>query len=72
MAPGPQQSNRQLDSISLIIIGAFFTFFSVLVLLGTFWEHRPHAMVVNLAAGFTLMAVGCGMAGYGYRLRRDP
>lgn len=62
--------NRRRDSVSLLIIGTFFALFSVLVLIGTFWEHRTRAIIVNIASGLALMLVGIGMALYGYWLRR--
>lgn len=68
----PSDSSRegqQRDSISLRIIGAFFVGFSILVLVGTFWEERSRAMVVNVAAGVILLLVGCGMVAWGRRLR---
>jgi len=70
MSPEPIRDDRRRDSLSLIIIGTFFAFFSLLVLAGTFWEHRPRAVVVNIAAGCVLLLIGCGMVAFGCRLRR--
>jgi uncharacterized membrane protein len=63
------ESNRRRDSVSLRIIGIFFACFSLLVMLGTLWEDRPKAMIVNMVAGGVLLLIGCGMAAYGYRIR---
>ncbi|GMQ80509.1 MAG: hypothetical protein BMS9Abin04_510 [Planctomycetia bacterium] len=70
MASPTVNENRRRDSLSLTIIGAFFALFSLLVLAGTFWEHRVRGIVVNIASGLTLLAVGAGMIAYGYWLRR--
>ncbi len=69
---GAQSANdhRQRDSVTMKVIGSFFAFFAVLVLLGTFWEHRAHAVVVNIVAGLVLFAIGAGMTIYGYFLTR--
>jgi len=70
MGPPSQQDHSQRDSVALRVIGSFFAFFAILVLLGTFWEHRAHAIVVNIVAGLVLLLIGVGMAVYGYYLGR--
>ena len=67
-APKPPD-HRQRDAMSLIVIGAFFAVFAQLVLMGTFWESRSHAIVVNIASGAALLAVGVGMLVAGWRPR---
>lgn len=68
MGPASQQDHRQRDCVTLLVIGSFFAFFSILVLLGTFWEDRVHAIIVNVVAGLVLLTIGSGMAAYGYHL----
>lgn len=70
MPPNDNQHDRQRDSVSLIIIGTFFALFSLLVLVGTFWEHRVRAIIVNIAAGLVLFLIGAGMAGFGWWMKR--
>lgn len=61
---------RQRDAVSLLMLGAFFSVLAVLVLVGTYWTvGRTHAMVVNLGAGVTLLAVGLAMLWAGRRVQ---
>ncbi len=67
-----QAAHRQRDGATLRLLGGFFSILAVLVLIGTLWAlDRPHAMIVNLAAGMVLLAVGGGMFWSGSRARRS-
>ena len=61
-------SNRDADSLK--ILGFFFVALGLLVLVGTLWTlENFRAMVVNLASGFVLTAVGAVMLAVSRRLR---
>ncbi len=68
--PRDRAEYRDRDGTSLKIIGGFFSLFSILVLVGTFWEKRSHGIVVNLTAGFLLLSIGLGMFFVGRRMSR--
>jgi len=55
------------------LLGVFFTVLAILVLFGTLWTlDKPRAMIVNIAAGITLLVVGVGMIWGGRRLGTKP
>ncbi len=69
MSENNNEQHRERDAASLTIIGGFFAVLSVFVLIGTFFEDRIHAQVVNVAAGLILLLVGVGMIAFGRRLK---
>lgn len=59
--------------MSFLLLGSFFCVLAVLVLIGSYWAlGRPHAMIVNIAAGVMMLLVGGGMIVMGQRMRRPP
>lgn len=61
---------RQRDAASMLILGGFFSLLATLVLIGSFWATgRTHALIVNLAAGGLMLAVGLTMMWIGRRLQ---
>ncbi len=69
MPENNHEQHRERDAASLTIIGGFFAVLSVFVLIGTFFEDRIHAQVVNVAAGLILLLIGVGMLAFGRRLK---
>jgi len=59
------------DAETHIVLGIFITFISLPVICGTYWADRLHAMVVNLVAGFVLMAIGIVMLYWGLRKKKN-
>ncbi len=56
------------DAASLKILGFFFTVLGLLVLVGTLWSlDNTRAIIVNVASGATLVAVGLGMTAFSRR-----
>jgi predicted phage tail protein len=52
----------QRDAASLRMLGFFFAILGTLVLIGTFWSlDNARAIIVNVASGGMLVAVGVGM-----------
>ena len=72
----PNQSDsevghRDRDSMSLKILGLFFSVLALLVLLGTLWSlNNPRAIVVNLVCGSVLLLVGIGMVAVSRKVAR--
>ena len=65
------QTQNDRDAVTLKILGIFFVVIGVLVLLGTFWAlGNFKAVVVNLASGVILSAVGALMVVIAQRLKR--
>jgi hypothetical protein len=54
----------------LRIMGAFFTVFGVLVLIGQGWPQSPSERLVNAIAGVLLLGIGVGVIGMAGRLAR--
>lgn len=54
--------HRQRDATSLLILGTFFTILALLLMAGVAWTwDDSRAVLVNLACGCALLAVGLGM-----------
>jgi len=66
--PGEQHDQfHKRDAETQMVLGAFVTIISIPVLIGTFWANTYRAAVVNLVAGAVLMAIGLGIAWYGWK-----
>ena len=53
------------DAESQTMLGIFVTVLSVPVMIGTFWAESLRQIVVNLAAGVILMAIGIAVVAWG-------
>jgi hypothetical protein len=51
------------------MLGAFFLVMGSLVMIGSAWCDRQHALVVNVGAALVLLSVGGGMVWVGYRYK---
>ena len=72
MSQSDRKAHRARDAATLLVLGAFFTVLSVLVLLGSFWSEKlDFPVVVNIASGVLLMVVGLGMSLMSWHLRRQ-
>lgn len=60
---GHQHTKR--DAETQTVLGAFVTFLSIPVVIGTFFATTTHSRVVNLVAGLVLMAIGIGIIVWG-------
>ncbi|MDX9975945.1 MAG: YtpI family protein [FCB group bacterium] len=58
------------DAETQIALGLFIVIIAIPVLIGTIYAVRPHAQVVNMIAGGVLLAIGAGLAWFGWRNRR--
>ncbi len=63
-----QHSRR--DGESLIMLGGFITLLAIPVLIGTAFAERQHAMIVNVASGLVLGAIGVAFIVQGVRTLR--
>ena len=55
------------DAETQTMLGLFITVLSFPVIIGTFWAENFRQTVVNLMAGFVLMAIGIGVFAWGRR-----
>ena len=55
------------DAETQTVLGLFISIMALPVLIGTVWAERSHAMVVNVVAGLTLLAVGVILTVFGRR-----
>lgn len=60
-----QGKHTQRDAETQTALGIFVIVISLPVLVGTFWAVRPHAMAVNVIAGFVLLGVGVALVVWG-------
>jgi hypothetical protein len=58
---GSNDHHTKRDAETQTVIGIFVIAMSIMVLIGTFFAVRPHAMIVNVVAGTVLLAIGIGM-----------
>lgn len=59
--PSNHESLKERDALTLRVLGLFFVVLGSLVTIGSFWSlGNPPALVVNLCAGFVLLAAGAG------------
>lgn len=66
----PPEDIQQRDADTLKVLGIFFSIMGALVLLGTFWAiGKMAAVVVSLASGGVLLAIGLGLWRYANRIR---
>lgn len=62
---------QQRDADTLKVLGFFFSILGALVLVGTFWAiGKTAAILVSLASGGILLAIGLGMWRYASRLKQ--
>lgn len=61
----PHQHTRR-DAETQMALGAFVSFISIFVLIGTFWADDTKAIVVNMIAGSVLLGIGVVMALLGF------
>lgn len=62
---------QKRDTDTLKVLGIFFSIMGALVLIGTFWAlGKAAAVVVSLASGGVLLAIGLGMWRYANGLQR--
>lgn len=66
----PTDHHAKRDAETQTVIGLFVIVMSIMVLIGTFFAVRPHAMVVNVVAGLVLLAIGIGMVVLGRKTRK--
>ena len=68
MNTSPHKSSKR-DSVTLRILGVFFTLLGGLVLIATLWTlEDPRATVVNIGSGLMLILVGVVMIATAGRL----
>ena len=58
--PGMNEPHPHRDAETLMMLGGFMVILAVPVLFGTIFAESSRAMVVNVAAGGLLLAIGVG------------
>ncbi len=58
--PGGNEAHPHRDAETLMMLGGFMAILAVPVLFGTFFDESSRAIIVNVAAGTLLLAIGVG------------